>query len=85
MKVENAIKKLEKNGFEVEEFKGRGNDKYRGTRGDWVISFFRNGGDSGEAVNFRVRRKDDHDDIMSDYFAGSFTDNITQAIRIAGS
>ena len=31
-----------------------------------------------EAVNFHIRRCNDHSDLQSDYFAGSFRDNITQ-------
>jgi len=31
-----------------------------------------------EAHNFHVRRENDHSDLMTDYHAGSFRDNITQ-------
>ncbi len=34
-----------------------------------------------EAHNWHVRRVDDHSDMMTDYFAGSFMDNVTQLIN----
>jgi len=46
----------------------------------YSISFFQNGRDD-EATNFYTRRDDMQDDHQSDYFAGTFHDNITQAFR----
>lgn len=40
-------------------------------------------GDGTTARGFRVRSKSDKDDIMTDYFAGVWCDNLTQAIRVA--
>jgi hypothetical protein len=52
---------------------------YRGYR----ISFYPNGriADDVEATNFYTKRDDLRDDYNSDYFAGTFHDNITQAFR----
>ena len=78
MKVASAVKKLEKNGFEVTE--NRGN--FFAIRGNKVINFFRNGG-GDEITCIGVRNQNDHDDPMTDYYAGVFVDSITKAIRIA--
>lgn len=34
----------------------------------------------GEAINVYIRRKNQHDDIQSDYFAGSFYHSIKSAL-----
>ena len=53
MRIDNAIKKLEKAGFEVEECGGR----FRAVRGKNVVTFCRNG--SGEnATAFATTRTD---------------------------
>lgn len=73
----NTIKKAEKitgqtvrveGGFYCFDYKG------------YSISFFRNGtGD--EATNFYTRCHGMQDDHQTDYFAGTFHDNVTQAFR----
>lgn len=86
MKVKAAIKKVKtyfaKQGIEID-VKNDGVRwcfEYNG----YVASFLANGACSGEdemdreAVNFHIRRCNDHSDLQSDYFAGSFRDNITQ-------
>lgn len=80
MKVTNAIKKLTKAGFTVTNY----GPTYTAKRelGKDIVSFFRNGG-SDEVVCINVRHQDDHHDLMIDYSAGCFVDNITQAIAIA--
>ena len=86
MKVGKAIKKIEKYlGVEVQ---------YDGCRYWWqygneVGSFLANGHRGGmgadameaEACNWHRRRVNDHSDSQSDYFAGSFRDNLTQLLH----
>ena len=47
-----------------------------------IIRVNGNGGRDAVAT-INVRRVNDNDDIMTDYFAGSYYDNISQAIRSA--
>jgi hypothetical protein len=49
----------------------------------YTVSFFPNGRleDGVEATNFYTKRIDLKDDFNSDYFAGTFHDNISQAFR----
>ncbi len=85
MKVKSAIKKIEKYlGVEVQ---------YDGCRFYWAYeneigSFLANGhnGDKASAMeadacNWHRRRSNDHSDMQSDYFAGSFRDNLTQLLH----
>lgn len=79
MTTANAIKKLSKYG----EVKNNGNH-YCAVIGEKEVSFYRNGPEmTDSAICFRVRRLNDHDDSNADYTAGSFRDNLTQAIRSA--
>lgn len=79
MQVQNAIKKLEKAGFSVY---NEGN-VFRANKGGYdEVQFRKNGGDSSEVVCIEVRRIGAKDDVMTDYFAGTWCDNITQAISI---
>lgn len=86
MKVKAAIKKVKtyfaKQGIEIDV-------EYDGVRwcfqhNGYVGSFLANGACNGEdqmdreAVNFHIRRHNDHSCLYSDYHAGSFRDNITQ-------
>ena len=91
MKVKAVIKKIKTH------FKKQGIDidvEYSGTRwsfeyNNYVGSFLANGATASDATaqleadacNFHVRRCDDHSDLHSDYFAGSFRDNATQMIQ----
>ena len=91
MKIRNAIKKVEshfkKQGINIaisSPVKG-GYHKWSFQHGDYVGSFSVNGYHGydpealdGDACGFHVRRSNDHSDIQSDYFAGSFRENITQ-------
>ena len=79
MKITNAIKKLEKAGFKINKSGGL----YSAKRGSDIINFRKNGGDSDQVICIRVRSECDQDDQMTDYFAGVFCNNITQAIRLA--
>jgi len=91
MKVKAVIKKIKTH------FKKQGIDidvEYSGTRwsfqhNNYVGSFLANGAMASDAdaqleadaCNFHVRRCDDHSDMQSDYFAGSFRDNASQMIE----
>ena len=85
MKVKSAIKKIEKYlGVVVQ---------YDGSRFWWgyendIGSFLANGhsGDRASAMehdacNWHRRRSNDHSDMQSDYFAGSFRSNLTQLLH----
>ena len=85
MKVKTAIKKIEKAlGVPCRYNGNRFSAEYEGK----VISFLSNGfrGDEpealdGEAINFHVRSLNDVSDPYTDYYAGSFRDNVTQLIH----
>jgi hypothetical protein len=49
-----------------------------------VVEFSRNG-HSDEAVCIGFRHEDDHTDIQSDYFAKTYCDSLTQAMRYAAA
>jgi hypothetical protein len=76
MNAANAIKKLNKAGFEVSQNGNRYNAKANGQ----VIRFIEQ---SERIICINVRSENDHDDAMTDYSAGVYCDNITQAIRLA--
>ena len=86
MKVRNAIKKVKshfkKQGIDIE-VKLVGH-RWSFVHAGYVGSFLANGCGSDEdqmdadAHNFHVRGVSDHSDLMTDYHAGSFRDNITQ-------
>jgi len=80
MTIQNAIKKLNKNGFAVESVGNMFSAAIE--NGKDVIEFFSNGGEAN-VICICVRRKNDVSDAMSDYHAGSFVSNISQAIRLA--
>ena len=80
--LKNAIKKLEKNGFAITNNTNSGiiiankEDKTR------YIIIRRNGGDLSDSIaTIQVRKQYCDDDTTTDYFAGVFCRNITQAIR----
>jgi hypothetical protein len=81
MTTANAAKKLTKAGFNVSEIR---NGFYRASSDatKYVIEYFRNGG-SDEITCINVRSLDDKHDSQSDYCAGVWANNITQAIAIA--
>ena len=79
MKLENALKKLEKLGHTV---KNETPQIYFIENEKNNLSFCRNGGENNwEAICFNVRRKTDHSDTMTDYHAGSFYPNLSQALK----
>jgi hypothetical protein len=80
MTAQNAAKKLTKAGFTITEDNG----SFQASKAEckYVIEYHRNGC-SEDIVCINVRRPNDKHDSMSDYFAGVWADNITQAIRLA--
>jgi len=76
--IKNALTKLNKAGFEIEQT----NVTINATRGHEAIQIRHNLG-SDQIGTIRTRRISDHDDTQSDYFAGCFVDNISQAISMA--
>ena len=78
MTIENAQKKLTKAGFTVSNESGTFAAVHPDHVGK-VIEFHRNGGDA--IVCIRSRRIGDVDDPQSDYFAGAWHKNMTQAIK----
>lgn len=81
---EKAVKKVEKAlGVKVQEgYNGKYYACYNGYVVSWRASKSYYEADGRlEASGWHVRREDDHSDSMTDYFAGSFRDNITQMIN----
>ncbi len=86
---EKAVKKVEKAlGVKIEQMGHRWGCVYDGYVVSWISEQgWRDDGEMvvqdgpAEASSWHVRREDDHSDIMTDYFAGSFFDNVTQMIR----
>lgn len=77
MKTSNAIKKLEKAGAKVELL---WKNKYSAQFKSHVVEFINQ---DGSAICIIVRNKNDHDDIMTDYHAGTFFSSIKSAIEFA--
>jgi len=78
MKIQNAINKLTKAGFEISTDRNSFVAKKDGLRK--VITFIRNG-HSDDAVCIGYRYEEDKSDPMSDYCATLFCDTLTKAIR----
>lgn len=76
MQAINAVKKLNKAGFQITQ---NGN-RYSAQAGRNAIEFSQQGDD---IVCIRVRSVNDKDDVMSDYSAGVFCNNLSQAIRLS--
>ncbi len=76
MQATNAVNKLTKAGFAVTQ----SGNHYSAQAGRNVIEFYQQ---DGEIICIRVRSANDQDDVMSDYSAGVFCDNLSQAIRLA--
>lgn len=80
MKFKNAIKKLERNGFDVSITNDRSVVARKGNRDDY-ISFFRNW--DGEEIHcIAVGSDNDQRDVYTDYFPETYCDTLTQAIKI---
>lgn len=76
MQVTNALKRLVKAGFAVTQIGNR----YGAQSGRNVIEFHEQ---DGKAICILVRSVRDLDDVQSDYSAGVFCDNLSQALQIA--
>lgn len=77
MTISSAIKKIEKlTGKKVEEKNGC----YRIIKNNRELSFLKNGLEDS-AICFRTRGLNDLDDFNSDYCAGVFWENCSQAIN----
>ncbi len=77
-KLAYCAKRLEKAGFEVK--KSRYGNGISAIKDNHEITCLCNPGDD-DVISIRERRLNDHDDIMTDYFAGCYWDNISQALR----
>ena len=86
---EKAVKKVEKAlGVKMEKTGSRWACVYDGYVLSWIASpGWKAEGDTLvedgvlEAGNWHIRKENDHSDSMTDYFAGSFFDNVTQLIN----
>lgn len=79
MKTTNAIKKLEKAGFRIEQ-EGR---KISGWKGEYRVSFYDQDG-SITCIHTDCDYSRKTRDPMSDYYPETFHDNVTQAINFVG-
>tara|TARA_R110000824_G_scaffold366_3_gene2632 strand:+ start:2621 stop:3088 length:468 start_codon:yes stop_codon:yes gene_type:complete len=82
---EKAVKKVEKAlGGRVESF---GGGRFGMSYDGWCISWRTSPSDYLDetsplrASSWHIRLEDDYSDIMTDYFAGHYVDNVTQLIR----
>ena len=80
MKLQNAINKLTKLSLKVT----KDGQFYSARTQRYVIEFSKNG-HSDEITCIRVHSINDKDDFMSDYCAGTWCDNLSQAIRLASN
>ena len=78
----NAIKKLQKAGFRVKASENMSNRYVAEKEGcRRFIEFL---AQNGELIIIDLRRRGQEDDSMTDYHAGTFCDNLSQALRIGG-
>jgi len=78
MKIQNAINKLNKAGFKVNQ---NGIWFTAQKEGCLYVVEFRRNGNSEDATGISYRHDSDHSDSMRDYCASFFCDNLTRAIR----
>ena len=89
MKKEALLKKIAKLGLKVQEgFNGEHFIEHNGDIASWRYEFAYadidgeyQKTDKLEARGFHIRSKDDHTDLMTDYFAGYYCDNATQMLN----
>ena len=83
MKLESVIKKIQKRmpgvTIHTEGAAGKGRSKYWFAYEGKIASF--SSCEYRGASSFHIRRENDHSDLMTDYYAGSFYDNATQMIN----
>jgi hypothetical protein len=80
MELQNAIKKVEGEGYKIEQVSSGLYRSIIGENKDRVLEFYGNGG-SGTITCIGVRSIHDQSDPQSDYCAFSFYRNLTQALR----
>jgi hypothetical protein len=78
MQLTSAIKKLNKSGFEVLNNGNRYKAKKVGLK--YVVEFI---SQETSVLCIRVLQENDYDNSQSDYSAGTWCDNLTQAILLA--
>jgi hypothetical protein len=76
MQTSNAIKKLNKAGFQITQTGKR----YSAKANSHVIDFIEQ---NDSIICIKVRSMNDHDDAVTDYSAGVWCNNLTQAISLA--
>ena len=83
MKTQNAIAKLQKEGFSVQLLGelGKFNNRYKATKEghQHYIEFLTQ---DDELIVIDLRRKGEEDDPMTDYHAGTFCKNLKQALVV---
>jgi hypothetical protein len=78
MKLESAIKKIEKRlGKGCVQISDR---KAWVSHGENILSFWVKNGGEDHCHGWHTRRQNDHSDLMTDYFAGTYHSNLTQAL-----
>lgn len=80
MKIQNAIKKLNKAGFKVASNNGCYSAKKDGCK--YLVEFHHNG-KTDDVTCIGFRHENDHSDSMIDYCATFFCDTISRAIKCA--
>jgi len=84
MKISKVIKKFEARlGAGCVSVPGDSHSRYTVRHNGYVASWISNGPDSpdAEACNFHIRAENDHTDLYTDYFAGSYRDNPSQLLN----
>ena len=83
MRLNTALRRLGKKGFEVKQ-NSRNNKMFSARKGRDVIEFIAMGNIVGNPIitAIRVRDVNDIDDHYTDYNAGVWCDNLTQALAI---
>lgn len=88
MKLEKAIKKIEKRlgkkgcvNISIPRHTGNGKGKAIVQHGDQILSFWASNGEENDCHSWHVRGVNDHSDPYTDYFAGTYLDNLTQALN----
>jgi hypothetical protein len=82
MTITSAIKKLNKNGFDVS-VSSDGNCFSAKSHRQYIVSFYRNGSSSDQITCIGVHKQGEECDITTDYFPKIYCDNITYAIKLA--
>lgn len=79
MTVKNAIQKLKNKGYAVTETQKNTYYAEKENKRDYIKFLSQD----GHLIIIDLRRKGQEDDPMTDYHAGTFCDNLSQALRLA--